>query len=82
VQLRAIGARSRRRQPAEEHLRPGRPAGRQRSRDQLVHAHTPPTATAPWSNRKLTGFGPFVTTRGGAYCYLPSITALRVLGAT
>ena len=40
---------------------------------------TPPTATAPWSNRKLAGFGPFVTTRGGAYCYLPSITALRVI---
>ena len=42
---------------------------------------SPPTATATWSNRKLTGFGPFVTTRGGAYCYLPSITALRVISA-
>jgi Dyp-type peroxidase family len=41
----------------------------------------PPTATAPWSNRRLTGFGPFVTTRGGAYCYLPSISALRVISA-
>ena len=39
----------------------------------------PPTATAPWSNRRLTGFGPFVTTRGGAYCYLPSMTALRFI---
>jgi hypothetical protein len=34
-----------------------------------------------WSNRRLTGFGPSVTTRGGAYCYLQSITALRVLSA-
>ena len=42
---------------------------------------SPPTATTSWSNRRLTGFGPFVTTRGGAYCYLPSITALRVLSA-
>ncbi|MDQ3850180.1 MAG: peroxidase, partial [Actinomycetota bacterium] len=41
----------------------------------------PPSDTERWSNRQLTGFGPFVTTRGGAYCYLPSITALRVIGA-
>ena len=41
----------------------------------------PPTATAPATNKKVTGFGPFVTTRGGAYCYLPSITALRYLAA-
>ena len=40
-----------------------------------------PTATAPWRNQRLTGFGPFVTTRGGAYCYLPSITALRFIAA-
>ena len=40
-----------------------------------------PTATAPWRNEKLTGFGPFVTTRGGAYCYLPSIAALRFITA-
>jgi Dyp-type peroxidase family len=40
---------------------------------------TPATDTAPFSNQKLTGFGPFVTTRGGAYCYLPSISALRVI---
>ena len=42
---------------------------------------TAPTDTAPWSNRKITGFGPFVTTRGGAYCYLPSISAVRFLTA-
>ena len=41
----------------------------------------PPTATQPWRNQQLTGFGPFVTTRGGAYCYLPSITALRFIAA-
>ena len=40
-----------------------------------------PTATTPWRNEKLTGFGPFVTTRGGAYCYLPSVTALRFLSS-
>ena len=40
-----------------------------------------PTAGEPWSNRTITGFGPFVTTRGGAYCYLPSISALRVISA-
>lgn len=32
-------------------------------------------------NQKLTGFSRYVTTRGGAYCYLPSITALRYLAA-
>ena len=40
---------------------------------------SPASGTSPWTNRKLTGFSPFVTTRGGAYCYLPSITALRYL---
>ena len=39
----------------------------------------PGTATAPPTNRRLTGFSRFVTTRGGAYCYLPSVTALRHL---
>lgn len=42
---------------------------------------TAPSGTTPFSNQKLTGFGPFVTTRGGAYCYLPSITALKVISA-
>lgn len=41
----------------------------------------PPTAAAPAVNKKVTGFAPYVTTRGGAYCYLPSITALRYLAA-
>lgn len=39
----------------------------------------PPSGTTSWTNTKLTGFGPFVTTRGGAYCYLPGIAALRWL---
>jgi Dyp-type peroxidase family len=41
----------------------------------------PPTATEPARNERLTGFSRFVTTRGGAYCYLPSITALHHLAA-
>ncbi len=35
-----------------------------------------PAAGAPPTNLRLTGF---VTTRGGAYCFLPSITAIRHL---
>jgi Dyp-type peroxidase family len=42
---------------------------------------TPGTATTPYSNQQLTGFGSFVTTRGGAYCYLPSISALQFIAA-
>jgi Dyp-type peroxidase family len=38
-----------------------------------------PTAHTPAVNKTVTGFTPFVTTRGGAYCYLPSMTALRYL---
>lgn len=41
----------------------------------------PPTATSPAVNKKVTGFAPYVTTRGGAYCYLPSISSLRYLAA-
>jgi Dyp-type peroxidase family len=43
---------------------------------------TAASGTTPFSNQKLTGFGPFVTTRGGAYCYLPSINALKVISAS
>jgi deferrochelatase/peroxidase EfeB len=39
----------------------------------------PPVGTDKPVNQKLTGFDPFVTTRGGAYCYLPSISALRFI---
>ncbi len=42
---------------------------------------SPPDGPKPWSNQALTGFTPFVTTVGGAYCYLPSITAIRYLAA-
>lgn len=40
---------------------------------------SPPSATGPATNQTVTGFPSYVTTRGGAYCYLPSITALRYL---
>jgi len=39
----------------------------------------PPTGTDPARNLRLTGFSRFITTKGGAYCYLPSIRALRHL---
>jgi Dyp-type peroxidase family len=42
---------------------------------------TGPTENTQWRNQQLNGFNPFVTTRGGAYCYLPSITALRFISA-
>jgi len=31
------------------------------------------------NNKQITGFPRFITTRGGAYCFLPSITGLRYL---
>lgn len=46
---------------------------------------SPGSGATPWSNQALTGFSRFVNTRGGAYTYLPSITAIRYLaglGAT
>jgi Dyp-type peroxidase family len=33
------------------------------------------------NNKKITGFPRTITTRGGAYCFLPSITGLRYLAA-
>jgi Dyp-type peroxidase family len=41
----------------------------------------PTTPAARWHNEALTGFRSFVTTRGGAYCYLPSVTALRYISS-
>ncbi|BCM88192.1 multifunctional dye peroxidase DyP2 [Abditibacteriota bacterium] len=38
-----------------------------------------PTANGP---QIITGFARFVTTRGGAYCFLPSLTALNYLAST
>jgi len=52
--------------------------------DVLLGVNDPATSSFTLSkppNLELTGFGPFVTTRGGAYCYLPSITALRFISA-
>lgn len=42
----------------------------------------PAEGTSKWHNQQLTGFARFITTRGGAYCYLPSITALRAITAS
>jgi Dyp-type peroxidase family len=42
----------------------------------------PATGESSWRNEQLAGFARFVTTRGGAYCYLPSITALRAIART
>jgi deferrochelatase/peroxidase EfeB len=41
----------------------------------------PPSEAGPWPNQTASGFAPYVTTRGGAYCYLPSVTALKHLAA-
>ncbi|HKS41482.1 MAG TPA: hypothetical protein VJX74_12785, partial [Blastocatellia bacterium] len=37
------------------------------------------TLSSSTGNQNITGFGRFVITRGGAYCYLPSITAINYL---
>ncbi|HYF61216.1 MAG TPA: hypothetical protein VD886_00290 [Herpetosiphonaceae bacterium] len=39
------------------------------------------TISAPAGNLEITGFKSLVTTRGGVYCYLPSVTALRYLAS-
>jgi len=56
------------------------------ARDPLIGAideTTPPDFVMFWKEQKkhLTGFGRFTTTRGGAYCYLPSIAGLNTLSA-
>ncbi len=33
----------------------------------------------PAQSLEIRGFGPFVTTRGGAYCFLPSLTAMAFI---
>ena len=55
-----------------------------RSRDALIGAideQHPPTFNLYWKDQKVKveGFGRFTTTRGGAYCYLPSIAGLQTL---
>jgi Dyp-type peroxidase family len=59
-------------------------AGLGGTKDPLLGDHTPatskfvlPGAAGP---QAITGFPRFVVTRGGAYCFLPSLTALRYLG--
>jgi hypothetical protein len=46
-----------------------------------VDADHPPTFVMNWKGekKKVQGFGRFTTTRGGAYCYLPSIAGLQSL---
>jgi Dyp-type peroxidase family len=55
------------------------------SRDPLIGAidGTEPDFVLYWKDEKkhLEGFGRFTTTRGGAYCYLPSISGLQTLSA-
>jgi Dyp-type peroxidase family len=52
-------------------------------KDPLVGAHPDGSGTfsipRPEGTVVLDGFSRFVTTRGGAYCFLPSITAIRYL---
>jgi Dyp-type peroxidase family len=55
-----------------------------RSRDPLIgaiDAEHPPAFNFYWkgAKSKIEGFGRFTTTRGGAYCYLPSIDGLNAL---
>jgi deferrochelatase/peroxidase EfeB len=62
----------------------GNPVFNISGRDVFVGANDPPPPTSftlpsPVPNRPLSNFKRFITTRGGAYCYLPSLTALRHL---
>jgi hypothetical protein len=54
-----------------------------RSRDPLlgaIDAQHAPTFNLYWDGKKkVQDFGRFTTTRGGAYCYLPSIAGLNAL---
>jgi Dyp-type peroxidase family len=56
------------------------------ARDPLLGAiddTTPPRFQMYWKGEKSTleGFGRFTTVRGGAYCYLPSISGLQTLAS-
>ncbi len=62
----------------------GNPAHNISGQDVFVGANEPPpptsfTLASRASTHNLVGFRKFISTRGGAYCYLPSITALRYL---
>ena len=54
--------------------------------DPLTGANSPSSSvfsipTSPTGSVKVTGFARFVTTRGSAYCFLPSITGLRYIAS-
>jgi len=57
--------------------------------DALIGANDPTSSvftvpTSPNTSVKVCGFERFITTRGSAYCFLPSITGLQYIasGAT
>ena len=53
------------------------------TKDPIQGTNTPQDSkfVIPGENGKqtITGFAQFVTTRGGAYCFLPSITSLNYI---
>ena len=54
--------------------------------DPLIGANAPTSSvftvpTSPKTSVKVSGFERFVTTRGSAYCFLPSITGLRYIAS-
>lgn len=58
-------------------------AGLGRTKDPVIGAHTDGAGSfsipRPEGSLVLEGLARFITTRGGAYCFLPSITAIRYL---
>ena len=59
-------------------------AGLGRTKDPILGSNDPADSRFVMPARdgppaEITGFSQFVTTRGGAYCFLPSITALSYL---
>jgi len=70
--------------PAPSPARRPNPVNNISGRDVLLGANDPASSSFTLSseaqgNQRVTGFGSFVTTRGAAYCYLPSISAIRFL---
>jgi hypothetical protein len=58
-------------------------AGLDRTKDPMIGNNAPSDSKfkipAPEGDKIITGFSQFVTTRGSAYCFLPSITALKYI---
>lgn len=58
-------------------------AGLGRTKDPMIGSNTPEDSKFvipdPAGAKTIAGFSRFVTTRGSAYCFLPSITALRYM---